>query len=119
MRQKHMGELVPRSYLWLEKLVADRCKELRDGEGGGDKDDNNAKEGSGGSGSARGKKEKDRDSKDRDSFSNRSSFDLAATLEGVEGKGKGIPTIPWSQFVSLGQICTIKVFIALSRKQCN
>eukprot|EP00026_Physarum_polycephalum_P000022 Phypoly_transcript_00022.p1 GENE.Phypoly_transcript_00022~~Phypoly_transcript_00022.p1 ORF type:complete len:3281 (-),score=556.54 Phypoly_transcript_00022:159-8669(-) len=116
VKQKHMGELVPRNYLWLEKLVADRCKELRDGEQkDGEKEDSKEKDGStkegkegGKEGKEKGKKEKDRDSKDRD-FSgpipSRSSLDL---LDGGEGKGKGIPTIPWSQFINLGQICTIK-----------
>jgi hypothetical protein len=111
-----MGELVPRNYLWLEQLVGDRCKELRDGEQkDGDKDDSKEKDGNtrdgkegGKEGKEKGKKEKDRDSKDRDfavPFPSRSSLDLMES----EGKGKGIPTIPWSEFINLGQICTIKV----------
>jgi hypothetical protein len=120
VRQKHMGELVPRNYLWLEKLVGDRCRELRDGEQkDGEKDDGKEKElkegkegkEGGKEGKDKGKKDRDRDSKDRESFANRSSLDLASNLDG-EGKGKGIPTIPWSQFINLGQICTItKVFL--------
>ena len=111
-----MGELVPRNYLWLEKLVGDKCKELRDGEqkdGQDDSKENGSGKESGKEGKERFKKDRDRDrdSRDRDlngSFTSRSSLDLASQLDG-EVKGKGIPTIPWSQFINLGQICTIKV----------
>lgn len=115
VRQKHMGELVPRSYLWLEKLVADKCKELKTGEKDGVEDaipsevkyEGREREGSIGKETSKARlkgkeKEKERDSKD-----------FSPALEPLDGdtdtRGKGIPTIPWTQFIKLGNICTIKV----------
>ena len=60
-----MGEKVPRSYLWLEKLVGDRCRELRDGEREGEKEDGAKEGGKDNVKDTRSRKEKDRDSKDR------------------------------------------------------
>lgn len=111
-----MGELIPRSYLWLEKLVADKCKELRSGEKDGvdetttsETSKSDLKDSPVGKEASKTKLKKEKE-KERDSGG------FSPTLEPLDGediKGKGIPTIPWSQFIKLGQICTIKVHISI------